>query len=112
MVKPKFIPHVRLQTRSKLNAEVLRKNYDEKNKQIEDAVKFCQENKCKGKKALSTGNFPLIGDHKTITRRLTGEVVHGSEKFVVSILLPSEEEGLVNYVKNKCRAMQPVREVT
>ena len=109
MVKPKFSPRVILTSNSKAKASISRKSYDEKQKQIEEAVKFCKENDCKGKKALATGNFPLIKDHKTITRRLSGKVIHGNEKQSVSILLPSEEECLVRYAKNKSRAMQPLR---
>ena len=33
---------------------------NEKQIQIENAVKYCMEHNCKGKKALSTGNLPLI----------------------------------------------------
>ena len=55
-------------------------------------LNFARKTNVKVKKALSTGNFPLIRDHKTITRRLTGEVVHGSEKSGVPILLPSEKK--------------------
>ena len=110
-MKPKFTPRISLRCGggSRAKANVARGNYNEKMKQIENAIMYCQENNCKGKKALSTGQFPLIKDHKTITRRLDGDVVHGSEKLHVSILLPSEEECLVNFAKNKARAMQPLK---
>ena len=93
---------------SKAKAEVNRKNYNEKLKQIEDAVKYCKENNCKGKSALKTGLFPLIKDHKTISQRLNGEVIHGEEKTTQSILTVQEENLLVMFAKNKCRAMQPL----
>ena len=68
-MKPQF-PRIKL-TRStgsrKLQTLVAREKYNEKMKQIEDAVKYCKENNCRGKQALSTGRFPLIKDHKTIT---------------------------------------------
>ena len=94
---------------SKAKAQVQRKLYEQKLEQIEAAVKYCKENNCRGKKALATGQFPLIRDHKTITRRLDGEVKSGYEKAHVSILLPEEEDCLVNYAINKARAMQPMK---
>ena len=108
-MRPKFKLQIKLITRSsKANEKVLRVKYDAKLKQIEEAVQYCRDNNCRGKKALSTGRFPLIKDHKTITRRLDGSIVHGTEKLHVSILLPNEEECLVNYARNKARAMQPL----
>ena len=94
---------------SKAKAKIARNQYDQKMEQIDAAVKYCVKNKCRGKKALSTGLFPLIKDHKTITRRLDGDVISGNEKLHVSILLPDEEECLVRYALNKARAMQPIR---
>ena len=106
---PRFVPKIKLITRtSRANEKVLRTQYNAKQRQIEEAVKYCKENNCKGKKALSSGLFPLIKDHKTITRRLEGSVVHGNEKIHLSILLPHEEECLVNHAKNRARAMQPI----
>ena len=96
-------------SRSKAKAQVERNLYDQKLQQIEAAVKYCKENNCRGKKALATGKFDLIKDHKTITRRLDGEVKSGYEKAHVSILLPEEEDCLVQYAINKARAMQPLK---
>ena len=94
---------------SKAKAKISRIQYDEKMEQIAAAVRYCEANNCRGKKALSTGKFPLVKDHKTITRRLDGDVVSGQEKSHVSILLAEEEECLVSYAINKARAMQPIK---
>ena len=94
---------------SKAKAVIQRNILDQKTEQIVAAVEYCKVNNCRGKKALSTGLFPLIKDHKTITRRLDGEVISGHEKDHVSILLPEEEEVLVAYALNKSRAMQPLK---
>ena len=48
--------------------------------QIDEAVAYCKENSCRGKKALNSGLFPSIGCHKTINRRLDGEITTGREK--------------------------------
>lgn len=100
--------YYKFKSSSKAKAEVNRKNYNKKLKQIEDAVKYCKENNCKGKSALKTGLFPLIKDHKTISQRLNGEVIHGEEKTAQSILTVQEENLLVQFAKNKCRAMKPL----
>ena len=94
---------------SKAKAKISRVLYDQKMEQIAAAVEYCKANNCRGKKALSTGKFPLIKDHKTITRRLDGDIISGQEKAHVSILLPEEEECLVRYAINKARAMQPLK---
>ena len=109
-MKPQFTPRIQLRSSgsSRAKAKVSRGHYNEKMRQIGEAVKYCKENNCKGKMALSTGNFPLIKDHKTIARRLNGDIIHGNEKLHVSILLPEEEDCLVRYAKNKARAMQPL----
>ena len=94
---------------SKAKAAIQRNILDQKMDQVAAAVEYCKVNNCRGKKALSTGLFPMIKDHKTITRRLDGEVISGHEKDHVSILLPEEEEVLVTYALNKSRAMQPLK---
>ena len=99
---------ISFKSNSKAKANINRKAYNERQKQIADAVSYCLENNCKGKAALKTGRFPLIKDHKTISRRLNGEVIHGNERISQSILIPEEEELLVDYAKKKCRAMQPL----
>lgn len=51
--------------------------------------------------------LPLV-DRRTIDKRLDGKILTGEEKNYWSILLPSEEEMLVEYVKNRKRAYQGV----
>ena len=94
---------------SKAKAKIARVLYNQKMEQIAAAVEYCEANNCRGKKALSTGKFPLVKDHKTIARRLDGDIVPGQEKSHVTILLPEEEECLVRYATNKARAMQPLK---
>ena len=62
---------------------VLREN------QLEEVVEWCQQNDCKGYKALKSGMFPLIRDARTINRRLlpssqlpvgVGQIITGQEK--------------------------------
>lgn len=107
MGKPTSI-RIKLRSSDKASATIIRRNYKEKQNQIKQAVTYCEIHNCRGKQALKTGYFPLIKDHKTITRRLNGEVIHGEEKVAQSILLPSEEKSLVEFVKAKCRAYQPL----
>ena len=91
MAKPKRVKcELVLSCKSKASQKIARVLYDQKQEQIVDAVEYCKLNKCRGKKALSTGKFPLVKDHKTITRRLDGDVVHDHEKSHVSILLPEK----------------------
>ena len=66
MVKPTTL-RIKLRSNSKARAQVKRKGYEAKHKQIGEAVWYCLENNCRGKAALKTGKFPLIKDHKTIT---------------------------------------------
>ena len=43
-----------------------RKFTDAKNKQIEEAVKYCIDNGVRGYRALKTGLFPLVKDRETL----------------------------------------------
>ena len=56
---------------------ILKQHIDSKHKQIDDAVKYCIENSCRGYKTLLTGNYPLIKDARTINKRLDGVLKNG-----------------------------------
>ena len=47
-------------------------------------------------------------DRRTIDKRLDRKILTGEEKNYCSILMPSEEEILVEYVKNRNRQYQGV----
>ena len=55
-----------MQSKSKAEAVMRRKYTDTKNRQIEEAVKYCIENNVRGYKALKTALFLLVKDRKTI----------------------------------------------
>ena len=74
---------ITFKSKSKCKAEINRKNYLEKQKHILAAVTYCLENDCKGKKA-----FPLVKDHKTITRRLDGEYSWRRTVIAINISAP------------------------
>lgn len=79
-MKPKFNLKVKKPS-TRDEANVARKKTNLRNKQIEEAVKFCKENGVKGQAALNTGNFPLIKDRETINRRLDGSIKTGKLTF-------------------------------
>ena len=87
-------------------AKIARRRTNAKNKQLEEAVKFCQENGCRGQAALRTGRFPLIKDRETINRRLDWKVKNGRERDYCAILSETEERSIVSFIKNKNRCMQ------
>ena len=104
---------MRRQTRSKCTSSLTRRSIyqdkiSEKKKQIQDAVDYCKVNKCRGSKALNTGNFPLIKTYKTINRILDGKSPMPSHSKEYCSVLTVEEEGLlVKHMVNKARAYQP-----
>ena len=77
--------------------------------EIAEAVKFCKENNCKGKKALSTGRFTHIGDYRAINSALE----KGQSSFFAgtknTILTLKEEQSLVSHMRNKNRAGQGMK---
>ena len=76
--------------------------------QLKDAVNWCQEHKCRGYSAIKSKLFPLLKDCRTIDKRLDGKILTGEEKNYCSLLMPSEEEMLVECVKNRNTAYQGV----
>ena len=123
MVKPKF--SLRLKTPAPSNpatpspkapawqkrknmayATVNRDNINQKNKQMEEALRWCEENNKRGWAALKTGLFTLIKDARSINDRLDGKIQHGAEREYCSVLTSKEEESLVRHVKNKNRCYQ------
>ena len=113
MVKPKFQLRVRRPLRvsgkpnSKAEAIVQRKNINEKNLQIQEAVSWCKENNKRGHSALQIGKFPLIKDRGTIDRRLDGEIKNENKEHL-QILTPEEERSVVEFIKNKNRCHQGI----
>ena len=110
-MKPKFELKLKLRSsnsKSKAEATVARKMKVNKDRQLKEAVQYCLDNNVRGHSALKTGRFHLIKDRETINRRLDGQVITGEERSYCTILTPDEEEVVVNYVKNKNRAMQGI----
>ena len=89
-------------------AKVARKRIRTREQQLVEAVEWCREHNCRGYSAVKSKLFPLVKDRRTIDKRLDGKIITGQEKNYCSILLPSEEEFLVEYVKNKIRTYQGV----
>lgn len=92
---------------SKAEATVKRSFINLKEKQIEDAVLWCKDNKKSGYSALKTGLFPLIKDRGTIDRRLNGKVKN-LKKEHLRILTCDEECSVVEFIKNKNRCHQGI----
>lgn len=114
MVKPKFTFKVKKpvvcvygKPNSKAESIVKRKQINEKSSQIEEAVKWCEENGKRGYAALNTGRFPLIKDRDTIDRRLKGEKINNKKEHL-RILTPEEERSVIEFAKNKNRCHQGV----
>ena len=110
MGKPTF--HLRIQRKIEHDASTIAgakiawRKTDAKKKQLEEAVKFCQENDCRGRVALGTGRLPPIKDWETINRRLDWKVKNGREHDYCAILSETEEQSIVSFIKNKDRCMQ------
>ena len=100
--------HKSINPNSKVTATVARKHTDGKNRQLDEAVKWCNENKARGGSALKTGLFPLIKDRQTINRRLDGKVATGGEREYCKTLTCDEEMYVVRFTKNNNRAYQPL----
>ena len=113
MVKPKFQLKVRRPLRicgkpnSKGEAIVKRKNINEKNLQIQEAIRWCKENSKRGHTALQTEKFPLIKDRGTIDCRLDGKIKNENKEHL-QILMPEEEHSVVEFIKNKNRCHQGI----
>ena len=84
MSNPKL--HLRVKSRvsvsgkpnSKAETIVKQKGIEEKELQLSNANRWCQENIKRGHAALKTGLFPLIKDRGTIDRRLDGTTQRGT----------------------------------
>ena len=59
-------------------AKVNRDNINKKDQQMDDALRWCQENNKRGWAALNTGLFPLIKDRQSINDRLDGKIKLGA----------------------------------
>ena len=70
-------------------------------------MEWCKENVKRGRAALKTGMFPLIKDRGTINTRLDGKVKNAKKEHL-RVLLPAEEEEIVQFLKNKYRVHQGV----
>ena len=91
---------------SNADATVARKRTSAKNKQLQEAVVWCQANEKRGYAALKTGLLLLFKDRETINTRLDGNVVTGEERVCCTILTPEKENCIVEFVKSKNRCMQ------
>ena len=89
--------------KNKAYCQVTRDCQNKKQQQINDALKWCEENRKRGWAALKTGMFPLVNDPKTINRRLDGVVKNEQEREYCSVLTVNEENQIVEHIKNKNR---------
>ena len=95
-------------TKTTFEHKVKQRRIDDKEKQLELALQYCKDNNCRGFAAISSGICPNIKDQRTINRRLDGILTVGKEKEYCQILTSEEEWLLIDYIRNKCRAFQPV----
>ena len=77
--------------RSVKEDEILHKKSLYKNQDLDDAVKWCEENKCRGYGAVSSGLFPSIKSPLTINAYLDGERTLGKQRQYQRILSEFEE---------------------
>ena len=92
-----------------LEHKIKQKRIDDKNEQLNKTIAFCIDNNCRGYAAISAGVCPDIKDRRTINRRLDKELNIGTEKEYCQALTNMGEKIIVNYIKNKSEALQPVR---
>ena len=96
-------------TKSLAHRAIYQEKIDSRREQLIAALEYCKENNCRGKKALSTGLFPLVKSRDNIDRILDGKTKHPScAKEYCSILTQEEEAVIVSFIVNKARAYQPV----
>ena len=87
--------------------KIHQKSVAAKKEEILAAVQFCKDNNCRGYKALSTGDFPLIKSHNTINNHLDGKVPPPNQcEDYCKVISFEEEELLVETMINKNRACQ------
>ena len=86
----------------KVSAKKMKAREDE----IKRAVQYCQDNNCKGYKALKNLDLQFVKDARTINQHLFGKVTTGLEKQHLKILTEKEEASLVKYLINRNRACQ------
>ena len=86
------------------------KRMEEKEKELDYAVAYCQEHNCKGYKAIADLDLKYVKDARTINQRLKGNVITGEEKKLQRILTTEEENSLVKYLVNRNRACQGLTE--
>ena len=96
-----------IRIRNKTGAEIDAKIKAKRNQQLDEAIAYCKENDCSVHTALQTKLFPHV-KRMSLHRRLTGEVRHGRECDYCRILMVSEEQCLVKYIKNSNRSYQPL----
>ena len=96
---------------------LLRKKVLNRQEELQEAVQWCKDNKCRGQKALNhavdENGMKLstrIKDPRTINKYLDNELKIGAEKQYCRILTVHEEECLVRYIKNKNRSLQSLTE--
>ena len=70
---------LRLQPTSIPKSKILKDQQKLREKQLLNAVLYCQQNNCRGYTAVKSGLFPLIKDCRTINKRLDGGSI-GDEK--------------------------------
>ena len=88
---------------NKTKSSVLRDQMIEKVSQLNEVIKWHQENKKRGWAAIHLRLFPLIKNLRTSRTYLEGIIETGKEKEYCSIFTVDEEEAVVQPIKIKER---------
>ena len=68
--------------------------------ELEQAVKYCRDNNCKGYKAIADLGLLYIKDARTINWHLQGMVITGDKESYQKIPSDQEEKLLLKYLLN------------
>ena len=95
-----------MKNKTKHQAATYRDFQSSKGQHLLEAVRWCEEQSCRGYRAVNEGGFQL--DPRTINRVLDGKGEIGRNKEHLAILTKEEEDSVVRYAKNKNRHLQGV----
>ena len=94
------------QNSSKAAAYMTRKRLSAKQKQLDDAVRWCKTKNKRGWAAIHSEKLPLIKSLSTVNKRLDGR--YSLEKNI--LMTVAEENSLVRYLIKKPKQMFPGNE--
>ena len=86
------------------------KKKDAKTREMQEIIKYCEENNCKGYTAVKKMNLVHWKDPRTINTHLEKKIVTGEEWAGQRILTKQEEKSLSKYLVNKNRCCQGLNE--